>query len=478
MSDKNVDTPTLTEPRSRRRFMVDLGCAALGTTTLFSSLAHLGASSAAAASTLDNGLVTTKANDYRALVCILLAGGNDSFNMLLPRTESEYAAYALSRGDLALPRNSLLPLQGAQGGRTFAVHPGMPEVQKLYNDGNLAFISNVGTLVERLNLTQFNNGSRRLPLGLFSHADQIDQWQTAMPDRRSATGWGGRLSDVLESLNNDQRISMNISIAGTNVFQTGEQTVEFSLTPSGPVNIEGYGGDDLYDQLKTSAIDSLMNLNYRNVLESAYGRSVRNAIDGNRFFADALSTSQQPSTVFSANPLSSSLAMVARTIAARSTLGHQRQTFFVILGGWDHHDNTLPQQQIMLPWVSTALNEFYNATNEMGVANNVTTFTISDFGRTLTSNGRGSDHGWGGNQIVMGGAVKGRKIYGDYPELQPGNVLDTGRGRLIPTLSVDEMFAELALWLGADPSSLDMVLPNVGRFYNPASGNAPVGFLL
>lgn len=475
----NNDTPTiLTSPRSRRRFLLDLGCASLGTTTLFSSLAHLSAFSSASAQTLDTG-VTGGADDYRALVCVLLAGGNDSFNMLVPTSPNEYSDYSAIRGDLALAQSSLLPISATNtGDRTFAVHPGMSQVQKLFNQGNLAFLSNVGTLVEPLTLHQYNNGSARVPLGLFSHADQIDQWQTAMPDRRSATGWGGRLADVLSGLNADQRISMNISIAGSNVFQTGDETVEFSLSPSGPVDIVGYGGTSLFDQLRTSSIDSMMNEKYRNILETAYGQRFKKAISDNRFFGDAINATPSPATSFSTNPLSSSLAMVARTMAARSHLGHQRQTFFVILGGWDHHDEVLNSQGAMLPMVSTALAEFYQSTVDLGLQNNVTTFTISDFGRTLTSNGRGSDHGWGGNQMVMGGAVKGGKIYGEYPRLFAGNNLDTGRGRLLPTTAVDEMFAELALWLGADASALDMVLPNVNRFYDSNSGGAPLGFLL
>ena len=469
---------SLTAPRSRRRFLLDLGCASLGTTTLFSSLTHLGAFSAAAGPSIA-GPEPAAGDDYRALVCILLAGGNDSFNMLLPATAGEYGDYRAARGDLALDRAGLLPLSVAgTGGRRFALHPGMPELQSLFDQGKAAFVANVGTLVEPITLRQFENGSARVPLGLFSHADQIAQWQTALPDRRSATGWGGRLADVLSALNGDPRISMNLSIAGTNVFQTGEQTVQFSVTPEGPINIEGYGEGDLYDQLRTSAIDSLMNAHYRDVFERAYARRFRGAIDGNRFFSEALAASTPPATVFSETELSSSLAMVARTIAARSRLGHRRQTFFVVFGGWDHHDETLDHQQAMLPVLSRALGELYRATVELGVERQVTTFTISDFGRTLTSNGRGSDHGWGGNQIVLGGDVKGGRIYGDYPRLHADNGLDTGRGRLIPTLAVDQMFAELALWLGADRSALDLVLPNIGRFYSPSSGAPPVGFLL
>ena len=467
-----------TARRSRRRFLLDLGCASLGTTTLFSSLTHLGAFSAASAQSIPD-LGPGGGDDYRALVCILLAGGNDSFNMLLPTTPREYAGYRDTRDDLALAPNDLLPLAAAEtDGRRFALHPGMSEVQRLFDQGKAAFIANVGTLVEPMTLKQYQNGTARVPLGLFSHADQIDQWQTALPDRRSATGWGGRLADVLSELNSDQRISMNLSIAGTNVFQTGAQTVEFSVSPEGPMAIEGYGERGLYDRLRTSAIDSLMNAYYRNVFDRAYAERFRGTIDGNRFFAEALAASAPLLTSFSDTDLSSSLAMVARTIAARSRLGHRRQTFFVVLGGWDHHDETLLKQQEMLPVLSRALDELYRATVELGVDRQVTTFTISDFGRTLTSNGRGSDHGWGGNQIVIGGAVKGGRIFGDYPRLHDASDLDTGRGRLLPTLAVDEMFAELALWLGADRSALDLVLPNIGRFYSPSSAAPPVGFLL
>ncbi len=456
---------------TRRRFLGQLGSAGIGFATL--PWLQLGGATSAAAQTLPAG------DDYRALVCILLAGGNDSFNMLLPTSADEYADYRTARGDLALPSADLLPLADTHtGGRSFALHPGMGELQQLFDQGQAAFVANVGTLVEPITLEQFESGTGHVPLGLFSHADQIAQWQTALPDRRSATGWGGRLADVLSGLNDDPRISMNLSIAGTNVFQTGEETVEFSVTPEGPVSIEGYGGDDLYDQLRTSAIDSMMNAKYRSVFQRAYAERFRGAIAGNRFFSEALAASAPPSTVFSVTPLSSSLAMVARTIAARSLLGHRRQTFFIVFGGWDHHDETLAQQQTMLPVLSRALDELYRATVELGVEQQVTTFTISDFARTLTSNGRGSDHGWGGNQIVVGGAVKGGRIYGDYPRLNAGNGLDTGRGRLLPTLAVDEMFAELALWLGADASALDLVLPNIGRFYSPSSAEAPVGFLL
>ncbi len=463
------DPSFLSTDRSRRRFLIDLGCASLGSTTLFSSLVHLGAVSSASAQTGD---------DYRALVCILLAGGNDSFNLLVP-ADSGYSEYAAIRGTLALSQSALLPLANSGvPGRAFGVHPGVPELRSLYDQGHLAFVANVGTLVEPVTQAQVQTGTGKLPLGLFSHADQIAQWQTALPDRRSATGWGGRLADVLGGLNSNSQVSMNISVAGSNLFQNGVDTVEFAVSPSGgATSIRGYDGPGVFDQLRTTGIDSLMNQSYKNLFEQVYADRVSGSIESNIFFGEALEAVAPLATVFGTAPLSRSLAMVARTISARAALGMKRQTFFVLLGGWDHHDDTLVNQQAMLPQVSSALREFWEATVEMGISDRVTTFTISDFGRTLTSNGDGSDHAWGGNQMVLGGAVSGGRIYGEYPSLYSNNPLDVGRGRLIPTTSVDEYFAEMALWLGVDRSALDLVLPNLDRFYDATSPAAPLGFL-
>ena len=461
---------TVNTRRSRRQFFVDLGCATLGTTTVYSSLSHLGAASA---------LATPGPDDYRALVCILQAGGNDSFNMLVPTSAPEYAEYAAIRQDLALAQGELLPLADSGiAGRTFGVHPQMPEVRQLYDQGNLAFVANVGTLVEPTTLAQIDAGTAKLPLGLYSHSDQIQQWQTSTPDLRGGTGFGGRLADALSALNTSNQVSMNVSVAGSNLFQNGLSTVEFAVSPSGEsLGLNGYDGDGFYDQLRTAAINSLINDRYVHLFEREYAGRIRGALDSAEVFSAALEATPPLTTMSSPTGNSQSLQMVPPTIAARAVLGHRRQTFFVLFGGWDHHDEVLVNQANMLPQVSTALGEFFAATEELGVAAEVTTFTISDFGRTLTSNGRGSDHGWGGNQMVMGGAVAGSKIYGEFPSLFAGNALDTGRGRLIPTTSVDEYFAEMALWFGVDPGSLDGVLPNIDRFYDAAPGEPPLGFL-
>ena len=460
---------------SRRRFLGQASCAAVGSASLFSTLLNLGATNSAA------GYHASGNDDYKALVCLFLGGGNDSFNMLIPRGNQEYNEYKTIRADLALAQDTLLPITPASSnGREFGLHPTIPEVKQLFDEGSLCFMANVGTLVEPTTLKTYESGLAKLPLGLYSHSDQIMHWQTALPDQRSATGWGGRMADLLYSMNNNDKISMNISLSGSNVFQAGRNTVEYSIEPkSGSTGIEGYGPgqEDVFNQLRTAAIESMLDLQYQNLFEQTFVNITRRALAAHEQFSSAIAGVSPFTTTFSTNNISRSFHMIAKTIAARQALGMKRQTFFVLFDGWDHHDEVLKTQAKMLPIVSKALFEFYSALKEMGMQNNVTTFTASDFGRTLTSNGRGSDHAWGGNQIVMGGAVKGGDIYGTYPSLYANNPLDTGRGRLIPTTSVDEFFAEMALWYGVQASDLNRVLPNIGRFYSTDSTSMPVGFM-
>lgn len=470
---------------SRRQFMGQASCAAVGSTCLFSTLLNLGMTNTAAAQGLNNVPQDDSQEDYKALVCILLAGGNDSFNMLVPNSNGEYAEYKQIRSDLALPQSSLLPLNVTNGdGREFGVHGGMPEVQQLFNDGNLAFVANVGTLVEPTTKETFESGLAKLPLGLYSHSDQIMHWQTSVPDKRSPYGWAGRMADVMSEVNESKNVSMNISLSGSNVFQAGNTVAEYSIGPNGAPMLGGYGssdaewyGSDAFTSLRTAAIDSMLDLQYRNLFEQTFINTTRNALSAYQEFNGAVSEVQPFTTQFSKNYLSQNLQMIAKTIAARGTLGMKRQTFFVLFGGWDHHDEVINTQAKMLPVVSKALAEFNSALTELNVADKVTTFTTSDFGRTLTSNGRGSDHGWGGNQIVMGGAVQGGQILGNYPSLYQGNPLDVGRGNLIPTTSVDEYFAELALWFGVKQSDLSTIFPNIDRFYTPRAESMPLGVL-
>lgn len=471
---------------NRREFLGTASCAAVGSASLYSTLLNLRMTGSAAA---DSMAGTTSASadqlalgsDYRALVCIFLAGGNDSFNMLVPLDSSGFNEYQTIRADLALPQGNLLPLAPANtAGRPFGLHPSMPEVAQLFQSGDAAFVANVGTLVEPTTKAGINSGLSKLPLGLYSHSDQLMHWQTSVPDKRVGFGWGGRTADLIKSLNTNDTISMNISLSGTNLFQAGNTLTEYSIVNRGNGAIQIYGHDDNQwsrHVLQNAAIESMLDLSYQNLFEQTYVDTTRAAIDGAAQFSEAIAGVSPFATTFTNNDFSNDLAMIAKTIAAQSVLGFRRQTFFVLLGGWDHHDEVLNNQAEMLSVVSKGLKEFYDALGEINMQNAVTTFTASDFGRTLTSNGQGSDHAWGGNHIVMGGAVKGGNLYGQYPDLYEDNPLDTGRGRLIPTTSCDEYFAELALWFGVAPGELSTVFPNIGRFYDPLSPTMPIGFL-
>ncbi|MGI9232366.1 MAG: DUF1501 domain-containing protein [Woeseiaceae bacterium] len=456
---------------TRRGFLTHSCSLGIASATMSSTLLQLGLSRTAAAQS---------APGYRALVCILLAGGNDSYNMLVPTDNDQFGEYQSIRADLALEQNALLALPGTtSSGRSYGLHPGMSELQSLFASGDAAMIANVGTLLEAFDSQAVQNGSANLPLGLFSHADQINQWQTAVPNARIAQGWGGRIADLMQDVNVMNGVSMNISLSGSNVFQSGNQAGEYSIeaTGDGAPGLNAYDDGTDFGVLKKRMVDDLLAVQQQHILRREYSRRLRGAIDAQAVFVDALQTSPTLNTQFSSGYFSQSLRQIARVIGARDALGVTRQTFFVTVGGWDHHDDVLENQANMLPAISAGLQEFRDALVELGVFDEVTTFTTSDFGRTLTSNGKGSDHGWGGHHVVMGGAVNGGTIYGDYPILSPSNPLDVGRGVYAPTTSVDEYFAELAKWFGVPVSELDQVLPNVRSFYAPENSAPPIGFL-
>ena len=454
-------------PRSdRRRFLGQASCAAVGTTALFNTILNLRMFNALAA----------PGEDYRALVCLFLSGGIDSFNVLVPRGDAEHLEYATVRGDLALPQDVLLPITPrAPDGRTYGLHPGLAELQTLFGQDRFALVANVGTLVEPTTLDQFRRGTVALPLGLFSHSDQSMQWQSSLPDSRQAVGWAGRMADILQTGNCNPNISMNISLSGSNVWQSGNVTSHYTITENGSEGLWDYGGTSPGALVRTEAVDSLLAIQYRHLFQKVFAQRMRGAIDANVDFSNAIAALPPLTTQFSNTSLSRKFRMIALTIAAREALCMKRQTFFVEVGGWDHHDEVVLNQAAMLPVVSRALSEFASALTELDVADAVTTFTASDFGRTLSSNGRGSDHAWGGNHMVMGPAVAGGDIYGNYPDLYPGNALDTGRGRLIPTTSVDQYFAQLALWFGVPTADIGLVLPNLRRFWSSGSATPPLG---
>lgn len=460
---------------SRRKFIGD-SCAALGYTTLFSSLINL---KAMAATAMDNSSLITLGGNYKALVCVSLGGGNDSYNMLMPKDNTAYNEYATTRSNLAIPQNDILQINpNTSDGRTFGLHPSMPDMQQLFNNGNLAFLSNVGTLIEPTTKTGIQNGSIKTPLGLFSHADQQQQWQTGRPHERTNTGWGGKIADLVQSMNSNQNISMNISLRGSNIFQRGNDIIPYAISNNGSIGINGYGDSGQFNELKTAALNTMLERDYQDIFKNAYKNTIKTSNDANLEFQAAVDAVAGFSTVIPEfNELAEQFRMVARTIASRDTLGFSRQIFFVEIGGWDHHDELLINQGNKLAEVNQALNYFNSLMTELNVNDCVTTFSVSDFARTLTSNGNGTDHAWGGNAFMMGGAVKGKEIYGNYPSLVLNDDININGSVVVPTTSADAYMAELALWFGVPASELSTIFPNISNFYDTTSSVPPLGFM-
>lgn len=451
--------------------MGQLSCAAIGSNTLLNTIVNLNLANTIAAK---KGLFN---NDYKALVCVGLGGGTDSFNMLTPKGDAEHAEYATVRDTLALGKDTLLPItSNTSDGKTYGLHPKLTSVKTLFDNGNLAFAANVGTLHEPTTMAAYD-AQKNLPAGLFSHSDQLRQWQTSLPLDRQTIGVGGRIADVLAAMNENSNISMNISLAGNSIFLNGNNATNYVVNhKDGSL---GFGTLNRPDFIARKAgLNNVLAAEYENLLHIAYRNTLTGAQAKHEEFSAAINAAPDFSNITSDVPrLGDSLRMVAKTIASREILNMNRQVFVVGYGGWDHHDEVLNNQSNMLTILDKGLGEFYEAMDGLGLADKVTVFTISEFGRTLTSNGNGSDHGWGGHSMIMGGAVNGKDIYGTYPDLYLDNPLDVGRGRLIPTMSTDEYFAELALWFGVEKSELSLVLPNIANFYNTANSTPPVGFM-
>ncbi|MEY2525961.1 MAG: hypothetical protein QOE73_732 [Verrucomicrobiota bacterium] len=460
---------------NRRQFIRQCACAALGTTSVASTIWNLRSIRAATA----NGLTPDAAGDFKALVCLFLYGGNDANNLIVPRDTIDYNAYAGARQGLALPLASLLPITPAaySDGRTFGLHPSLvdaptgagpnlPGLQSLFAQGKLALLSNVGTLVAPVTRAQYLSDTAALPPQLFSHNDQSVHWQTSLPDQPPRTGWGGRMADLLVSLNGTAQISMSISLAGTNTFQVGNTVFEYQMSPYGVSSLSGYGSPNT-----KTALDNIISLPHQNLFEDEFAKITRRSLDNAALLSTALA-GVNLTTFFPANNyLADQLKMIAKMIAARNTLGMSRQVFFCAVGGYDTHGDQLTAHADLLTELNAALASFYQATVDLGVADKVTTFTASDFGRTFpVNNGAGSDHGWGNHQIILGGAVKGGDLYGHMPALVVNGPDDTDEGRWIPTTSVDEYSATLAKWFGVTPTDMATVFPNLSRFASPDLG--------
>ena len=413
----------------------------------------------------------------KALVFIMLDGGNDSYNMLVPTSDRHYREYQQSRSNLALSKSDLLSLDGFQDqqGRRFGLHNSMPEVQQLFARKKLAFVANIAPMIEPVSKAAFDNGSARLPLGLLSHADQFRHWQTSRPHQRINSGWFGYFADALQPNRPVTQIPMNISLAGSNIMQNGVQSSHYSITDKGSVGlIVNEEKTPLNNELLES-FEDLLTADYKNdPFKQTYLAQVREAQAQHQTFRDATKNIRVPGR-FSDTPLSQQLQKVAQSIKAADALNMPQQTFFLRYIGWDHHDELLNNHASMLRVLSQALGEFQSALDAMGLSQQVVTFTGSDFGRTLTSNGNGTDHGWGGNTLVMGDAVSGGKIFGDYPSLAlRNNPLDAGDGVLIPTTSTDQLYAELAHWFGVPRNQLTTLFPNLKNF----SGRSPLASLI
>jgi uncharacterized protein (DUF1501 family) len=452
---------------SRRDFLRSTMCAAVGTTSIVRTLFDLGGI-AAAAELPRHG--QRAASDYKALVCVFLYGGNDGNNLLVPRTGSDYAQYAAGRGIVALPQNSLLPITPTiSDGRTWGLHPNMTGLQGLFGQHKMAILANVGPLVAPLTRDQFLNGNVAAPPQLFSHSDQQTHWQTSIPDQPPHTGWGGRTADLLRTLNGNAQVSMSMSLAGSNVYQVGDVVAQYQLSPDGSIGLDNFTDGPNGDPVSL-AIRSLLANQTGNLLVGAAGDVTKRALDNNQLLQTALDQAPALTTVFPDSYLGAQLRMVARLISVRAALGQSRQIFFVATDGFDTHGDQIVAQATLLDDLSAGLTAFYNATNELTVASNVTTFTASDFGRTFPGNGSGTDHGWGSHQLIVGGAVQGGNIYGRVPTLVTEGPDDSGEGRWIPTTSVDEYSATLARWFGVGSSDLGTIFPNLGRFNNPNLG--------
>jgi uncharacterized protein (DUF1501 family) len=454
---------------SRRRF-IGRACAAVGATGMLSALAQLRMIGALAADSAPT--------DYKALVCLFLYGGNDSNNLLVPTDSTNYGLYATDRSVLALPQASLLPIspKAYSDGRTWGLHPSLVEVQKLFGQGQLALLANTGTLVQPVTLAQFNAGTVALPPQLFSHADQQVQWQSSIPDQSFSTGWGGRLADIVNALNANPKISMSVSVAGQNSFQVGNRVSQFAVSSNGAVTLNGSSGSNIATS-RYSAQQGILNLQEQNLFEAAFGGATTNAIVDSQLLNTLLKNTPALTTTFPNTSIAAQLKMIAKLIGAAPQLGMTRQVFFASLGGFDLHTDQLGAHSSLFQQLSQGLSAFSAATAELGVQDQVTTFTASDFSRTFNTNGTnngtaGSDHGWGSHHLIMGGAVKGGDIYGSVPLLELGGPEDTGRGRWIPTTSVDEYAATLATWFGVSATNLPVVLPNIGRF-----ATANLGFM-
>jgi uncharacterized protein (DUF1501 family) len=418
---------------------------------------------------------TAAGEDYKALLCIFMFGGNDGNNLVIPRDPADYSRYTGPRGALALNRDQSLSIKPTNvQGREFGFHPAMTGIQSLFNSGKAAVIANVGTLAQPLTKAQYQNGSGLRPTNLFSHSDQQFLWNTAMPDNTIRSGWGGRIGDRVASQNQSGNLTTCLSVAGNSTFLSGDTIRSFPVSPSGQFGLDFYETGTETQPLSKGIQNMLaQSATKTNVMDGVWLEILSGAIANQKQLSTAINGAPAFQTAFPNTGLSQALKMVARLISARATFGAKRQIFFAGIGGFDTHgDDQLQRQNELFGEISGAVSAFYAATAEMGLGENVTTFTASDFGRNFATNGKGSDHAWGSHHLVVGGAVKGNAMYGTFPSLVLDGPDDIGKGTWIPSVSVDQYAATMATWFGVNAADLMAIFPNLSRF--PA---ANLGFM-
>jgi uncharacterized protein (DUF1501 family) len=404
------------------------------------------------------------ASDYKALVCVFLYGGNDYANTIVPYDSANYTLYQAQRPTLAYARDALTataltPSVALADGRQYALAPELSPLLPLFNSGQLGVMLNVGTLIQPTTKAQYTAKTVPLPPKLFSHNDQQSVWQSSSPEG-ATSGWGGRMGDLFESGNGNATFTC-VNVSGNAVFMSGKTAVQYQVSTNGSVAVNGIAKPLFGSTACSNALRSIITQSRTDMFESEYSRVVNRSIVADGALSTALSGAPALTTVFPTGGLADQLKMVARMISCASALGAKRQVFFVSMGGFDTHDGLVSTHPGLLSAVSGAMAAFYNATVELGVADKVTAFTASDFGRTLAGNNDGSDHGWGSMHLMLGGAVKGQRFYGTPPVVANNGPDDVGQGRLLPSTSVDQYAATLGAWLGISATDLLTVLPNL-----------------
>jgi len=444
----------------RRSFIKKSIISTLGSASWMASNNQFGLVSSAIANS------SNKAGDNKSLVCIFLLGGNDSFNMVIPSSDIGHSTYSATRQNMAIAKDTLLSITpNNELTETYGLNPALEPIHNLFNQQKIAFINNVGSLIQPVTKSEVLTSNVPLPPQLFSHNDQQKHWQTAWPQQSQKTGWAGRMADLIADTSTD--LSMNISMLGTNTMQTGFNNTAYTMSAEGAPLMAALSPGVEDGNADRLALIQRLTQDATHPMQKAYGNTISRATDLAQLVSDALVNAPEMTSFFAnEDSLSNELAMIAQMISVEQQLPQEKQIYLVGVGGWDTHDNQIVAHANALTNLSQAMSDFNDALSSINKDSEVTTFTMSEFGRTLTSNGDGTDHGWGGVQMVMGGAVNGGQFYGQIPDLTLDSDDDFADGRMIPTTSMDQYVATIAKWFGLSDSELLDIFPNLVNFEN------------